>query len=152
MPLHLKRVLRGKRLPLWKEILVDLKYKDAGIIDDVINGFSLTGWAPKTGVFEPWVRKPEYSLEHLLKLSPALNAAVAGSLTSAAEGEHDQFVCQKEVEQGWLYPTDRSKPECIAKRFPLQQANKVRLIDDFSINGVNAAYGLREKLRGAIHR
>ena len=54
---------------------------------------------------------------------------------------------QKEVEQGWLYPTDHSKPECIAKRFPLQQANKVRLIDDFSINGVNAAYGLREKLR-----
>ena len=148
MPLHLKRVLKGKRLLLWKEILVDLKYKDAGIIiDDVIKGFSLTGWAPKTGVFEPWVRKPEYSLEHLLKLSPALNAAVTGSLTSAAEGEHEQFVCQKEVEQGWLYPTDHSKPECIAKRFPLQQANKVRLIDGFSINGVNAAYGLREKLR-----
>jgi hypothetical protein len=63
MPLHLKRVLKGKRLLLWKEILVDLKYKDAGIIiDDVIKGFSLTGWAPKTGVFEPWVRKPEYSL------------------------------------------------------------------------------------------
>jgi hypothetical protein len=62
MPLHLKRVLKGKRLLLWKEILVDLKYKDAGIIDDVIKGFSLPGWAPKTSVFEPWVRKPEYSL------------------------------------------------------------------------------------------
>ena len=47
----------------------------------------------------------------------------------------------------WQYPTDHYKPECIAKRFPLQQANKVRLIEDFSINGVNAAYGLREKLR-----
>ena len=54
---------------------------------------------------------------------------------------------QKEVEQGWLYPSQHGKPECIATRFPLPQANKVRLIDDFSINGVNATYGLREKLR-----
>jgi len=137
MPLHLRRVLKGKKLLLWKEILVDLQYKDAGVIDDVIKGFSLTGW-------------PEYSLDHLLKLAPALNAAVTVALTSATDGEHDQFVwdeTQKEVEQGWLYPADHCKPECIAKRYPLQQANKVRLMDDFSINGVNAAYGLREKLR-----
>ena len=149
MPLHFRRVLKGKKLLLWREILVDLQYKDVGVIDDVIKGFSLTGWAPKTGVFERWVRKPEYSLDHL-KLAPALNAAVTGALTSATDGEHDQFVwdeTQKEVEHGWFYPAEHCKPECIAKRFPLRQANKVRLIDDFSINGVNAAYGLREKLR-----
>ena len=80
MPLHLRRVLKGKKLLLWKEILVDLQYKDAGVIDDVIKGFSLTGW-------------PEYSLDHLLKLAPALNAAVTVALTSATDGEHDQFVC-----------------------------------------------------------
>eukprot|EP00435_Cladocopium_sp_Y103_P072300 s179_g39.t2 len=150
LPAHLQQVLKGKKLLLWKEILVDLQYPDAGVIDDAIKGFSLTGWVPDTGVFEPWVRKPDYSLEHLLKLAPALNAAVTGSLTSAAETEHDQFVwdeTQAEVNQGWLTPTVHSHPECIAKRFPLPQANKVRLIDDFSINGVNGAYGLREKLR-----
>ena len=100
MPPHLRRVLKGKRRLLWEEILVDLKYNDAGIIDDVIKGFSLTGWAPKTGVFEPWVRKPEYSIEHLLKLSPALNAAVTGSLTSATEVERDQFVWGRNPEGG----------------------------------------------------
>lgn len=90
------------------------------------------------------MRKLEYSLEHLLKLAPALNAAVTGALASASDGEHDKFVwdeTQKEVEQGWLYPTGHGSPECIAKIFPLQQANKVRLIDDFLIHGVNAAYG-----------
>ena len=119
-------------------------------MDDIIQGFSLTGWAPKTGVFEPWVRRPDYTLDQLLKLSPALNAAATGSLAASGSGEHEQFVwdeTQKEVEQGWLYPSQHGKPECIAKRFPLPQANKVRLIDDFSINGVNATYGLREKLR-----
>ena len=77
LPPHLRKVLQGKKLLLlWKEILVELQYKDVAVIDDIIQGFSLTGWAPRTGVFEPWVRKPEYSLEHLLKLAPALNAAV----------------------------------------------------------------------------
>eukprot|EP00435_Cladocopium_sp_Y103_P049576 s2642_g15.t1 len=125
LPAHLQRVLEGKKLLLWKEILLDLQYPDAE-------------------------GKPDYSLEHLLKLAPALNASVTGSLASAAESEHDQFVWDEthmEVRQGWLTPTVHSSPECIAKRFPLPQANKVRLIDDFSINGVNGAYGLREKLR-----
>eukprot|EP00435_Cladocopium_sp_Y103_P062039 s153_g23.t1 len=150
LPTHLQRVLEGKKLSLWREILVDLKYPDAEVVDDIIKGFSLTGWAPAAGVFEPWVRKPAYSLEHLLKLAPALNSAVTGSLASAADSEHDQFVwdeTQAEVSQGWLTPAVHSTPECIAKRFPLPQANKVRLIDDFSVNGVNGAYGLREKLR-----
>ena len=47
MPLHLRRVLKGKKLLLWREILVDLQYKDVGVIDDVIKdvikGFSLAG-------------------------------------------------------------------------------------------------------------
>ena len=34
-----------------------------------------------------------------------------------------------------------------AKRFPLQQSEKVRLIDDFSVCGVNSTYSLPEKLR-----
>ena len=42
---------------LWREILVDLGYPDVAVIDDIISGFSLTGWAPRTGVFRPDVRR-----------------------------------------------------------------------------------------------
>ena len=45
---------RGKKVLLWKEILQDLQYPNATIVHDIILGFSLTGRAPKTGVFEPW--------------------------------------------------------------------------------------------------
>ena len=35
----------------------------------------------------------------------------------------------------------------LAKRFGLQQKNKVRVIDDCTIGGYNKAYGTKEKLR-----
>eukprot|EP00435_Cladocopium_sp_Y103_P012737 s4229_g3.t1 len=120
LPDHLKSILRGKRLLLWKEILIDLKYPDSAVVDDIISGFALTGWAPSTVVFRKEV------------------------------GEHDQYVWDEtmnEVETGWLGPSS-AEGECfIARRFPVPQKSKVRLVDDFSVAGVNGAYGLREKLR-----
>ena len=50
LPHHLQRILEGKRLLLWREILVDLEYPDVAVIDDICSGFKLTGWAPSTGV------------------------------------------------------------------------------------------------------
>ena len=39
---HLKKILGGKRLLLWKEILLDLGYPDAAVVDDMVSGFALT--------------------------------------------------------------------------------------------------------------
>ena len=150
MPPYLQKLLAGKRLLLWKEILVDLGYPDAAIVDDVIGGFSLTGWSPRTGVFQPDVRRPNLSVPQLVSMSPGLNAAVIESLSNAAPSEHDQLVWDEtmaEVERGWLLPSDNCGECFIAKRFPVPQKDKVRLVDDFSICGVNGAYGLWEKLR-----
>ena len=47
----------------------------------------------------------------------------------------------------WISPTDAAQPKFLAKRFGLVQKNKVRVIDDFSCCGINAAYRLTEKLR-----
>ena len=62
-PPHLKSLLAGKRLLLWKEILQELNYSDCSVVDDICKGFPLTGWAKKTDVFESCVRKPEHSLD-----------------------------------------------------------------------------------------
>ena len=83
-------------------------------------------------------------------MSKGLNAAVVNSLSSSSPSEHDQLVWDEtlmEVEKGWLAPS-KADSECfVAKRFPVVQKDKVRMIDDFSVCGVNGAYGLREKLR-----
>ena len=150
MPPYLQKLLSGKRLLLWKEMLTDLGYPDAAIVDDVIRGFALTGWSPKTGVFQPDVRRPNLSVQQLISMSPGLNAAVIKSLENSAPSEYDQLVWDEtmaEVDRGWLIPSDDGGECFIAKRFPVPQKDKVRLVDDFSICGVNGAYGLREKLR-----
>lgn len=47
-----------------------------------------------------------------------------------------------------LAGSQRFEGECfVAKRFPVPQKDKVKMVDDFSICGANGAYGLREKLR-----
>ena len=54
-----------------------------------------------------------------------------------------------EVDKGWLAECGEvdMKRQFIAKQFPIQQKNKMRLIDDFSVCGVNSTVGLPEKLR-----
>jgi hypothetical protein len=49
LPAHCKSL--KERLLLFKEILTDLNCSDVAVEDDIIAGFKLTGWAPKTGVF-----------------------------------------------------------------------------------------------------
>ena len=51
------------------------------------------------------------------------------------------------MDKGWIAKPTPQPFEFVAKRFGLVQKQKVRMIDDFSICGVNGAFGLTEKLR-----
>ena len=127
LPLHLQRILEGKRLLLWREILVDLQYPDVAVIDDMCSGFKLTGWAPSTGVFRPNVRRPSLGIQQLINMSKGLNASVVNSLQGAAPSEHDQFVWDEtmtEVDKGWLSPSSMEGECFVAKRFPVPQKDK----------------------------
>ena len=152
MPQHLQAIMKGKRLCLWKEILIDLGYPDVAIIDEAAAGFDLTGWSTKSGVFETNVRAPELSVKQLDGMAVGLNSAVVSSLKGQDWADIDKTALEEtelEVSKGWLRPCNEInlKKHYIAKRFPLQQKDKVRLIDDFSICGVNSTFGLQEKLR-----
>ena len=76
LPTHLQKILHGKRLLLFKEILTDLNYSDVAVVDDIGSGFQLTGWAPKTGVFDEDVRRPQLTLDQLKKMAPGINASI----------------------------------------------------------------------------
>ena len=77
LPEHLRSVLKGKRILLWKEMLLELGYADAKIMDEVVKGFSMTGWTEESGVFQQNVRPPELTVNQL-KLG--LNHAVVDAL------------------------------------------------------------------------
>ena len=152
LPDHLRSVLGGKRILLWKEILEDLGYADAKIMDEVIQGFPMTGWAKESGVFQPDVRPPELTVKQLKGIALGLNHAVVDSLMQAEVSELDAPAweeTQTEIDNGWLVPCEVAdlRTVHVAKRFPLQQGGKLRLIDDFTAAGVNQTVGLAEKLR-----
>ena len=105
LPEHLRRLLVGKRLLLWKEILIDLHYPDVAIVDDIVKGFPITGWSKKTGVFQTNVRKPDYGIDQLVKRSKGLNAAVVKSLEGEPWTDVDEKVWEEtmqEMERGWI--------------------------------------------------
>jgi hypothetical protein len=132
--------------------LIDLGYPATKIVDEICNCFPLTGWAQQSNVFQTRVKPPENSLEQLQGMAKGLNMAVVAALESAEWLPIDEVAWQEtmqEVSNGWL--EEETAPDLdnqfIAKRFPIQQRDKTRLIDDFSICGVNSAFGMSEKLR-----
>ena len=152
LPEHLRRVLVGKRLLLWKAILTDLEYPDVKIIDEIISGFPMTGWVEESGVFLPAVRPPDMTVQQLKGIALGVNHAVVDSLRQAATTDLDGPAwdeTQVEVDRGWLVPCEVEDLRLVhvAKRFPLMQSGKLRLIDDFTAAGVNQTVGMVEKLR-----
>ena len=87
-PEHAQRILHGKRLQLWGEILQDLGYVDNNLITDIANGFDLTGWLRKSGVFAVGVRAPSFGRDTWLKLGKGLNQATL----KAMERHHEQHL------------------------------------------------------------
>ena len=75
LPEHIKHILKGKRLLLWREMIDHYKLPDTGLVDDMIRGFSLSGWMPSSGSFPPSAKRPEFSVESLKILADGFNAA-----------------------------------------------------------------------------
>ena len=53
LPKHCRDVLAGERLLLFKEILQSIDYPDTELINHMGQGFELSGWMHKSGVFLP---------------------------------------------------------------------------------------------------
>ena len=152
LPDHLQQVLAGKRLLLWREILSELEYPDVKIIDEILQGFPMTGWVNESGVFQQDVRPPEMTVQQLQGIALGMNHAVVDSLRNAPVTELDAPAWDEtkvEIDRGWLKPCDVEdlRQVHVAKRFPLMQGGKLRLIDDFTAAGVNQTVGMAEKLR-----
>ena len=151
-PEHAQRMLRGKRLQLWDEILSDLGYVDGNLITDIANGFDLTGWLRKSGVFAVGVRRPSFSRETLLKLAKGLNQATLKAMERRQDKHLEEGTWAETVDElskGWIWDAtgESLDGKAIARRFGLQQGAKLRVIDDCSCGGLNHSVGLAEKFQ-----
>jgi hypothetical protein len=149
---HLKDVLVGKRLLLFKEILEELNYPDKTLVDEICAGFTLSGWQSRSHVFPSSLKRPAQSLESARKVAKGLNRNICKQVASNSDEALAAEVwelTQEEVDKGWVWIDEDCKVEdhLLAKRFGLRQAEKTRLIDDCSIGGFNSTCGANEKLK-----
>ena len=84
---HLRHVLKGKRLLLFKEMLQELQYPDKELVDTICSGFPLTGWLPKSNVFPACLKRPAHSLESACKLAKGVNKSILKQVTEQNDAE-----------------------------------------------------------------
>ena len=153
MPNHLQKLLRKKRLLLWKEMLQEYSYPGVGLIDEIATGFNLTGWSNSSSVFPRNVKRPQYDVATLKLLANGLNQSIKAQLMSLDDDDEVNKVTWEqtlqEVELGYIWhDEDATSSNCAcSKRFGLVQKDKIRMIDDCTIGGVNKTIGVVEKYR-----
>ncbi|CAE7237953.1 unnamed protein product [Symbiodinium sp. KB8] len=151
-PAHLQKLLVGKRILLWKEILSEIGYPDTSILDEVEAGLPLTGWMNPSQVFQQRARPPTMSVSTVLAMNKGFHALVRRRLAKRQDPEVEEKTwreTEEELAKGWFW-IDHSgswEGKIIAHRFGLLQKLKLRTIDDCSVGGLNCTVGLPDKMR-----
>ena len=139
---YAKTVLAGKRLQLMGEILQSLGYPDSKLVADIKSGFRLAGSMRDSNVFMSLPRPPTLSFKALLRTSQGLQKAIMKRVRASGESELNEAAWAetlKELDNGWIWADDDSSLDgkIIARRFGIQQGDKVRVIDNFKECGLN---------------
>ena len=165
MPVHVRDVLKGKKLEVFRAMLKHCNYGDANICDDICNGFDLMGQLPDSGVFQKRCTYPTLSKNQVRQVSRQTRQAIWHSSRAMADKDISDGVYQAtmdEVERGWLVGPMSLKalPDeaSLTRRFGIlqtssssdgSQTKKVRPIDDFTESLINMTNGSNEKI--SIH-
>ena len=141
---HVQANTANKRLLLTQEILESIQYEDIEALKFLREGATLAGEIEKCGVFEQQFKPCLMTVEQLENGASKRNQAVLAMTTSSGDDELDRRMLletQEEIDRGWAKGpfalSDLPPGSVVSRRFPLSQANKTRMIDDFSISGVN---------------
>ena len=150
MPRDLARVLSGGRLLLLGDMIKAAGCPDKSLVDDIKNGFRISGWMPLSGNTQQRVKRRAMSLDTRLVLCKRLNKGTFERLSHRQDQELEQVAwteTQKEVDAGWAWTANDHQCEglSVALRFALRQGpSRIRLVVlHHAFQYFCAAYGLR---------
>ena len=142
MPPERAKVLEGKNLLLWQEMLRASGYPDLGVVDLMKEGVDLAGQVPASGLFGPCFKPAKLSPAGLAQQTPEVRRKIL--VAASKPSEHDAVICQKtaeEYEKGWvsgpLDPSSLPSDAVINRRFAILQKDRPRVIDDCSASLLN---------------
>ena len=152
MDCTLESILRSKATVLLDHLLKEMKHPDQHLVEDIRNGFRLTGWMRDSKVFVPETRPPKSSVKMQLALAPVRNQVLTtklqmGTIDDAAKKAWGET--KEEVSKGWIRELERPNllDYMVARRFGVFQGEKCRVIDDGKAAGINSTVGLPERYR-----
>ena len=154
------KVLKGKRILLWRKLLEEACYEDLEVVDETIEGFSLVGAATVSKSYPLGPAPAQQSVDQLKEPAVWRRRSTIGKCASTGDAMVDSELWTQtmdECAEGWLSGPYYSEEEIsrlvetdswiCARRFPLQQPNKVRLTDDGLDSGLNSAFSSYNKLK-----
>ena len=152
-PEHVRHSTSSKRLLLTDEILDSIQYEDKAALNILREGSTLAGRIESCCIFEQQFKPCLMTLDQLEGGAKRRNQAILAMTCSCGDEALDQQVLAEtraELEKQWArgpFELD-TLPEgaVISRRFPLVQSNKVRMIDDFSISGINDSCTIHSKI------
>ena len=152
MPEHVRQVLGRKRLVLFGEMLANLGYPDERLVQDMAEGFRLSGYMHKSNVFRAKSKRPTMSMQTLRKLGRTFNSNSVEALSRRQEAELEEATWREteaELERGWIFldRDDDTTGKFLGRRFGIRQGSKIRVIDDCTCCGLNLTVGLHEKFK-----
>ena len=155
---ELAKVLKGKNLLVWKKLMELTAFDDPSLFEEMTSGFKLVGQARTSPQFPKGFVSMQQTPEELRSKAIWLRKANMVKCRSSGRHELDQLVWKQTLEEcdaGWMHgPYSESQINDLVgsncwlatRRFPLEQKDKVRLIDDALASGLNSAYGTSNKL------
>ena len=150
-PAHVQATTSNKRLLLTQEMLDSVGYEDDRVLDLLREGSPLAGEIPSSPMFKECYKPCLLTLPQLLREAPKRNQAILASSKSCGDRDVDaQLLAEtkEEVRLGWARGPLSSLPEgsVVSRRFPLVQGSKTRMIDDYSISGINDTASTNNKV------
>ena len=153
MPEHVKALMRGKKLLLFQEIMLEAGCKDGGLMDLLTQGVELTGTAKASGELHKQIKPVETTDAELRAQAHIQRRATSEDFRCAGNIQTVQQQTDEECAAGWLggpftseQLDDRYGTWISSHRFGIDQGPKTRIIDDCKQSGLNTAFGSTEKL------
>ena len=152
-----QHILAGKNMVLFDRLLKEISHPDKTLITELLAGAYLIGDHPVSNIFATKVPDMRISETDLRRAGKWVKPKIVGSCRSSGNLEVDRAAWKETLEErdaGWLAgpfvsgELDVKFPEgwLPAKRFPLQQGEKLRLIDDYTAPHTNKAFSASEKI------
>ena len=150
---HVQQTTQMKRLLVTSEILADIAYDDMDVVKLLREGSIFAGDIEKCSIFQEVYRPCLTTVKQLQADSVKRNQVVLNMTKSSGDHQLDLKVLEEtelELAKGWTVgPVPLHSLEegaIISRRFPLVQGAKTRMIDDFSISGVNDSSSAYNKI------